>query len=90
MHFRSWKRRELITLFGGAATWPLAARTQQPGKLLTIGFLGAVTPAAWSRWVGAFTQRLRELGWIDGRTVAIEYRWTEGRTERYAEIAADS
>jgi putative ABC transport system substrate-binding protein len=83
------RRREFITLLGGAAAWPLAARAQQPGKLPTIGFLGASTPLAWSQWTAAFVQRLRELGWIDGRTVAIAYRWAEGRTERYAEIAGE-
>ena len=55
----------------------------------TIGFLGASTPSAWSPWTAAFVQRLRELGWIEGRTVAIEYRWAEGRSERYADIAAE-
>jgi putative ABC transport system substrate-binding protein len=75
MHFHQWKRREFITLLGGAAVvWPLAARAQQPGKLPTIGFLGAATASAWSHWVAAFTQRLRELGWTEGRSVAIEYR----------------
>ena len=59
------------------------------GKLPTIGFLGAATPSAWSQWTAAFVQRLRELGWIEGRTVAIEYRWAEGRSERFAEIAAE-
>src|SRR5258708_22464875 len=83
------KRREFISLFGGAAAWPLAARAQQPAKLPTIGFLGASTPAAIGQWVAAFVQRLRELGWIENRTVAIEYRWAEGRSERYAEIAAE-
>jgi ABC-type uncharacterized transport system substrate-binding protein len=84
------KRRAFITLLGGAAaTWPLAASAQQPAKLPTIGFLGANTPSAESQWVAAFMQRLRELGWIEGRTVAIEYRWGEGRAERAAEIAAE-
>jgi putative tryptophan/tyrosine transport system substrate-binding protein len=83
-----YKRRDFITLLGGAAVWPLGARAQQPGKLPTIGFLGSGT-AAQSQWTGAFAQRLRELGWIEGRTVAIEYRWAEARTERYAEIAAE-
>jgi putative ABC transport system substrate-binding protein len=83
------KRRELITLLGGAAaTWPLAARAQQPGKLPTIGFLGA-SPSIESQRVAAFVQRLRELAWIDGRNLAIEYRWAEGRNERYAEAAAE-
>ena len=83
------KRRDFITLIGGAMTWPLAARAQQPGRLPTIGFLGASTPSAWSRWSAAFVQRLRELGWTDGRTVAIEYRWADGRNERFSEIAAE-
>jgi ABC-type uncharacterized transport system substrate-binding protein len=83
-------RREFITLLGGAvAAWPLAARAQQSGKLPTIGFLGTVTPTAQNQWIAAFVQRLRELGWIEGRTVAIEYRWAEGRSERFAEIAAE-
>ena len=84
------KRRKFITLLGGAVSvWPLAARAQQPEKLPTIGYLGSATPASQGQWVAAFVQRLRELGWIDGRTIAIEYRWAEGRTERAAEIAAE-
>ena len=81
-------RREFITLIGGAAAWPLAARAQPAGKLPTIGFLGA-DASAFSPWTAAFVARLRELGWIENRNVAIEYRWSEGRTERYAEIAAE-
>ena len=69
-------RRELLAALGGAAAaWPLAARAQQPAKLPTIGFLGAATPSTTSPWISAFAQRLRELGWIEGRTIAIEYRW---------------
>jgi putative ABC transport system substrate-binding protein len=83
------KRREFITLLGGAVAWPLAARAQQPAKVPIIGFLGPGTPSAWSAWTAAFVQRLRELGWIEGRTVAIEYRWAEGSTERFGEIAAE-
>jgi len=84
------KRREFITLLGGAvATWPLAARAQQPGKLPTIGFLGSSTPSTFGPWVAAFMERLRELGWAEGRTIAIEYRWAEGHSERFAEIAAE-
>src|SRR5262249_24255289 len=83
------KRRDFITLLGGAAAWPLAARAQQPGKLPTIGFLGQSTRSATSEWTNAFVQRLRELGWIDGRNVAIEYRWGEGRNERFVQIAAE-
>jgi ABC transporter substrate binding protein len=84
------KRRELMLLLGGTAiTWPLTGRAQPPAKLPVIGFLGAGTPTGWSHWDAAFVQRLRELGWIEGRTVAIEYRWAEGRDERYSEIAAE-
>jgi putative ABC transport system substrate-binding protein len=84
------RRREFITLLGGAAAgWPIAARAQQSSKVPIIGFLGAATPSGWSSNVAAFVQRLRELGWIEGRSVAIEYRWAEGRSERYTEIAAE-
>jgi putative tryptophan/tyrosine transport system substrate-binding protein len=64
-------------------------RAQPTKKLPTIGYLGAGTPPTASQWITAFAQRLREVGWIEGRTVAIEYRWAEGRNERYAEIAAE-
>jgi putative tryptophan/tyrosine transport system substrate-binding protein len=84
------KRRAFIALLGGAAvSSPFAARAQQARKLLTIGFLGAASPSIARPWVTAFETRLRELGWIEGRTVAIEYRWAEAQTERYAEIAAE-
>jgi putative tryptophan/tyrosine transport system substrate-binding protein len=84
------RRREFISLLGGAAVaWPLAVRAQQPGKLPTIGYLGTTTASAWKPWTAAFVQRLHELGWIEGRTIAIEYRWAEGRTEHHAEIAAE-
>ena len=83
------KRREFMTLLGGAAAWPLAARAQQPVKLPTIGFLGAASASGWSQWVAAFVQRLRELGWIEGRNLTIEYRWAEGRNDRAAEFAAE-
>jgi ABC-type uncharacterized transport system substrate-binding protein len=83
------RRREFITLLGGvAAIWPLSARAQQPSKLPTIGFLGA-NASGFAPWASAFVARLRELGWIEGRTIAVEYRWSEGRPERYAEIAAE-
>jgi putative tryptophan/tyrosine transport system substrate-binding protein len=71
-------RRELLAALGGATTWPLPARAQQAGKLPTIGFLGTAAPSAWAPWTAAFVQRLHELGWIEGRTVAIQYRWAEG------------
>jgi putative tryptophan/tyrosine transport system substrate-binding protein len=83
------KRREFITLLGGMAAWPLAARAQQAARLPTIGFMGASTRSAENQWIATFVQRLRELGWTEGRTVAIEYRWAEGRDERLAEIAAE-
>jgi putative ABC transport system substrate-binding protein len=84
------KRREFITLLAGvAAVWPLAAGAQQPGKLPTIGFLGQSTRSASSEWVNAFVQRLHELGWIENRTIAVDYRWGEGLSERAAEIAAE-
>ena len=83
------KRRQFITLLGGAAAWPVSARAQQATKLPTIGYLGSATLATESQRMAAFVQRLRELGWIEGRTVVIDYRWAEGRTERYAEIAAE-
>jgi putative tryptophan/tyrosine transport system substrate-binding protein len=77
-----------ITLLGGAAAaWPIAVRAQQ--KLPTIGYLGTAAAAAWAPWTAAFVQRLHELGWTDGRTVAIQYRWAEGRAERSAELAAE-
>jgi putative tryptophan/tyrosine transport system substrate-binding protein len=81
-------RRDFITLLGGAAAWPLAAQAQS-GKMPTIGYLGANTPAAMSQWTAAFVQRLRELGWIEGRNVAIEYRWAEGRLDRSPELIAE-
>ena len=83
------RRREFLGALGGAAAWPLAAHAQQLRKLPTIGFLGATTASGASQWTAAFVQRLREVGWIEGRTIATEYRWAEGRTERYAEIAAE-
>ena len=83
------KRRDFVTLLGGtAAAWPLAAFAQQPAKPPTIGFLGA-DASAFAPWAAAFVARLRDLGWIEGRTIVIEYRWSEGRPERYAEIAAE-
>ena len=83
------RRRDFITLVGGvSAVWPLAALAQQP-KLPIIGYFGATTATAQKQWVDAFLQRLSELGWIEGRTVAIEYRWGEGRSERIAQVAAE-
>jgi putative tryptophan/tyrosine transport system substrate-binding protein len=84
------KRRTFILALGGAATspcfvWPLAAQR----KLPTIGFLGSASPLTWKNYVAAFEQRLHELGWLEGKTVTLEYRWAEGRSERFAEISAE-
>jgi putative ABC transport system substrate-binding protein len=83
------RRKFLATLGGAAAAWPLAARAQQASKLPTIGFLGESTPSGQREWVAIFVRRLRELGWIEGGNLAIEYRWAEGRNERFAEIMAE-
>ena len=81
------RRREFVALLGSTAlAWPIPARAQQGGKLATIGLLGSGTAAAQSQWTAAFVQRLRELGWTEGRNVTIEYRWAEGRSERFAEF----
>src|SRR5690349_4070356 len=85
------RRRDFIALLGGvAATWPVAAGAQQALKRRpTIGFLGTNTQLAQERWTAAFVQRLHELSWIEGQTVAIEYRWAEGQTERFTELATE-
>jgi putative tryptophan/tyrosine transport system substrate-binding protein len=83
------KRREFITLLGGAVAWPLPASAQQTPKLPTIGFLSPTTASVENQRVAAFVQRLRAVGWIEGRTVAIKVRWAEGRSERAAEIVAE-
>ena len=83
------KRRAFITLFGGAvAAWPLAARAQQAGKVPSIGFVGS-DASAWRPWTAAFAARLHDLGWIEDRTIAIEYRWSAGRPDRVAEFVAE-
>ena len=83
------RRREFISLVGGAAVaWPLVTRAQQPA-MPVIGFLGASTPSNWAAWTAAFVQGLHDHGWIDGRTVKIQYRWAGGQSRRYAEIAAE-
>jgi putative ABC transport system substrate-binding protein len=83
------RRREVIILLGGAvAAWPFDARAQQT-KLPTIGFLGTGSASGWSSWIAALEQRLRELGWVKDRNLTIEYRWGEGRPERFDEIAAE-
>src|SRR4051794_6864664 len=83
------RRREFITLVGGTlVAWPMPARAQQ-AKLPTIGYLGSGSLEGQREWAAAFVQRLRELGWLEGRTVIIEYRWAEGRSERFAEAASE-
>ena len=82
------RRREFVTLLGGAAVaYPLAVQAQPSDQLRRVAVLGD-SPSTRSGWIGGFAERLRELGWIEGRTVAIEYRWSEGRPERVAEAAA--
>ena len=84
------RRRAFILALGGAAAgWPLAAHAQQREKRPTIGFFGTTTAAAWTPWTAAFVQRLRELGWIEGRTIAIEFRWAEALSDRATDIAAE-
>ena len=82
------RRREFFALTSGVLAWPFATRAQ-PAKLPTVGLLGSGTLSTWSGLTAAFVQRLHELGWIEGRTIAIENRWAEGRSERYTEIGAE-
>ena len=83
------RRRFLRMSLGAALVTPLAAEAQQPAKLRTIGFLGAATRPAWSDRVARFEQRLRELGWIEGRTIVIDYRWADGHPERLLQLATE-
>ena len=88
MQFDQLKRRGFIALLGGTAVaLPFAARAQS--KVRSIGYLGSGSPSTQGPWIAAFVQRMRELGWIEGVTFAVEYRWAEGHSERYAEIAAE-
>ena len=85
------KRREFITLLGGAAAaWPMRrARAAGENADHRLSGSGSGSDSVWKDWTAAFVQRLRELGWAEGRTVVIEYRWAEGRAERYADLAAE-
>jgi putative tryptophan/tyrosine transport system substrate-binding protein len=83
------RRRKFITLVGGAATWPLAARAQQATKVARIGFLSLFSPSAAALWHRAFLQSLSDLGWVEGKTFDIEYRYAEGRSDRLPELIAD-
>jgi putative ABC transport system substrate-binding protein len=83
------RRRDFVTLFGGAAAWPLSARAQQSTKVAIIGFLEATSPSTQGQIASAFVERLRELGWYEGRNLTIKVQWAEGRRERFAEIAAE-
>ena len=83
------RRREFIALLGSIVGCPIDVHAQQADKLPTIGFLGSGSRPSQGAWVEAFAQRIRELGWTEGRTVAFEYRWAEGRSNRLAEIASE-
>jgi putative tryptophan/tyrosine transport system substrate-binding protein len=82
------RRRDFIALLGGVTVWPLDALAQ-PSKVPTIGFLGPTGPQAWAPWTKGFVDRFAELGWVDGRTVTIVYRWADGQTDRFGELAAE-
>jgi putative tryptophan/tyrosine transport system substrate-binding protein len=86
---RFMRRRDFISALGVAVTWPLTAQAQQGGRLPIIGFLGAASQTVWSDWVSAFVERFNQLGWTEGRTVHMEFRWAEGRQDRYSEIAKE-
>ncbi len=83
------RRREFISLLGGAAAWPLAARAQQAGKVPRIGLLSPFSHSDTALWHRAFLEGLRDLGWVEGKTILIEYRYAEGRNDRLPELVAD-
>src|ERR1700709_1320734 len=83
------QRRVFISGLSVAALCPFIPGAHRPNRVPPIGFLGSTSPEMASHWMAAFLKRLRELGWIEGRTIAIEYRWADAHSERYSEIAAE-
>jgi putative ABC transport system substrate-binding protein len=83
------RRREFITLLGGAAAWPLAARAQQAGKVHRIGFLGSATAAGSAKAVASLRTGLREFGYVEGTNIGIEFRWAEGMYDRLPHLVAE-
>jgi putative tryptophan/tyrosine transport system substrate-binding protein len=83
------QRRDFLVLIGAAAGWPLTLHAQQPSRRPTVGFLSPNSQAAAKTWTTAFVQRLHDLGWIEDRTVQIEYRWEDGQVERSLEFITE-
>jgi putative tryptophan/tyrosine transport system substrate-binding protein len=88
MHLHEMKRREIVALLGSAAVWPFAAHAQQPA-MPVIGYLGAGWPEASTNLVASFRKGLSEVGYVEGRNVAIEFRWAHNDNERLSDFAAD-
>src|SRR5919204_2918018 len=88
MHLHGMRRREFVAILGSAAAWPLAARAQQ-SAMPVIGYLGAGSPGASTKLVAAFHQGLSEVGFVEGRNVAIEFRWAHNEHDRLPDLAAD-
>src|SRR5437879_4019126 len=83
------RRREFVGLVGGAAAWPMAARAQPSGKVPRVGVLASDTPAISGNLVEAFRKRLRDLGYVEGQNVIVEYRWADGKSDRLPSLAAE-